>query len=298
MRRRWRREPDGTIVRVDVEEAGESAEPARPAPGTARRAKLGLALRLGFRDTYDYLGVVLLVSLLWTAAASLSLTGGLAVGSLLFAPLPGMLPGFLAALAALAGLVFVCAPLTAGCFRFARNAAARSEPEVFDLAWGYRRAFGRSLALGGVQTVVGVMLAGDSYFFLSLRQPLAGAVGVIFGYAFLFWTLMALFSWPLLAGQPAGAAPEGTLRILKKSALLVLDNFGFTLGLALVVLLLSALLWGTVIGGLVLWPGATAMLLTQAARELLRKYGLLPPDPTLDPIAGETHEFRGHGRHE
>ena len=30
------------------------------------------------------------------------------------------------------------------------------------------------------------------------------------------------------------------------------------------------------------------MIQTQATRELLRRYGILPPDPTLDPIADET----------
>ena len=37
-------------------------------------------------------------------------------------------------------------------------------------------------------------------------------------------------------------------------------------------------------------PGVVAILLTQATRELLRKYGVLGPDPTLDPIMDEVQE--------
>jgi hypothetical protein len=75
---------------------------------------------------------------------------------------------------------------------------------------------------------------------------------------------------------------------MKKGLLLLLDNFGYSLGLLAAIFIWTAVLWATVIGGVLLWPGSTAIILTQAVRELLRRYGLLPPDPTLDPIAEET----------
>ena len=43
-------------------------------------------------------------------------------------------------------LVLLMGPLTAGLFRFIRNACAHAEPEVFDLFWGFRAAAGRSIA--------------------------------------------------------------------------------------------------------------------------------------------------------
>jgi hypothetical protein len=281
--RMWKRGPDGEIVRSGPEWAEHRPPGAAPQAVLPRRASLGLALRLGFRDTYDYLGTVLLMSVVWGVAVSTSAVGGQALGYALFQRLPGLLPAFLSTLAALAGSVLMCGPLAGGFFRFARNAAAREEPDFFDLSWGFRRALGRSLSLAAVQTFGCVVLAGDAYFFLSLRNPFAAVVGALFGYAFVFWAMMSLYGWPLLAEQEIGTA-----RILAKSALLALDNFGYTLLLGLAALLLTVVLWATVVAGALLWAGALAMIFTQGTRELLRKYGVLPPDPTLDPMAGET----------
>ena len=286
-RRMWERGPDGQIVRVDLEKAAikeaRQSRKASPEGGTTKRARLGLALRLGLRDTYDYLGTVLLMSVLWTAAATTAVLGGQAVGISLFGRLPGYLPLFLSAVSALAGLVMVSGPLTAGFFRFARNAAAREEPELFDLAWGFRSALGRSLALAAAQVAGTVVLTVNCYYWLSQKHPAAIVLGTLFGYLLVFWGLLSLYSWPLLVEQELG-----TPRLLLKSFLLLLDNFLYTLLLALLCLLLSSLLWATMIAGALLWAGVMSMLLTQGTRELLRKYAILPPDPTLDPIAGES----------
>ena len=59
------------------------------APATPRsRASLGLALRLGLRDTYDYLGVLMLLSFAWTMLAFTGIVGGQAIGLTLFGALP------------------------------------------------------------------------------------------------------------------------------------------------------------------------------------------------------------------
>ena len=102
-------------------------------------------------------------------------------------------------------------------------------------------------------------------------------------YLALFWLAMILYQWPLLAEQ---SIP--TRQIIRKSALLVLDNAPFTLGVLALVAVLTVALWFSVVGAVLLWAGVLAMLTTQATRELLRKYDVLPPDPTLDPMAEET----------
>lgn len=292
--RMWRRGPEGEIIRAaPAPPAPESDVPAgEEAPGR-KRARIGIGLRLGFRDTYDYLGSVLVMSFLFAVLAGAGLTAGQSLGVALFRSLPGFLPLVLTVLLACAGLALVGGPMAAGMSRFARKAAAREEPELFDLSWGFRHALGRSMGLAGVQVFGAVLLLGNGAFYLSQRSLPFLVLGVSMGYLALFWLAAALYQWPLLIEQQLSVS-----RTVKKSALLVLDNVPFTAALTLVVLALTAVLWVSVVGAVLVWGGALAMLTTQATRELLRKYELLPPDPTLDPIADETHELRGHGRHE
>lgn len=303
MQRMWRRGPDGEILRAAPEpqgavepgagsgEGGESDAPrsgaprstTEKAPSAPGRARLSIGLRLGLRDTYDYLGAVLLISVGWSAVFGIAVIGGHAAARAPAGGLPGALPSLLGVFGAFAAAVLVGGPLAAGAFRFARNAAARQEPDLFDLAWGFREAPARSIRLAALHGAVGVILAGDSLFFITQKSPAAVVLGALLGYAALFWGLMMLYAWPLLVEQETGVRA-----IVRKSALLVLDNLGYTVGVGLIMLALTGALWISVVGGVVLWAGATAMLLTQATRELLRKYHVLPPDPTLDPIAEET----------
>ncbi len=299
-RRLWQRGPDGEIIRAAPDEITSQEgltpgelESGEPEPQPRRRAHLGLALRLGFRDTYDYLGAVLVMSLAAALIPMAGMFGGYAAGTALSSPFPDRLSALLAILMALLGGAAVGGPVAAGLYRFSRNAAARSEPEVFDLGWGFRSALGRSVGLGLIQALGAALLAGNGYFYLFQRQTVWVVLGAIFGYLLLFWLLMLLYQWPLFIEQDL--APVAAVR---KSALLVLDNFGYSLGVGLVAALLSVLLWAFLVPGVLLWGGAMALISTQATRELLRKYGVLGPDPTLDPIADETHEFGGRGWHE
>lgn len=282
-RRMWQRGSDGQIVRAPSAPAEpQNAPGAPPHASPTRSVRLGLALRLGARDTYDHLGAILLISLIWTMSVGLGLVGGQTVGVFLFRGFAPQFTALLSLLLAGVGLVVIGSPLTAGVFRFTRNAAARQEPELFDLAWGFRHALGRTLGLGAIQAVGVLLLAGNCYFYVLQRWPVLVVVGAVFGYLLLFWSVACLYQWPLLAEQEL--SPVATV---KKSALLVLDNFPYTLGLGLLLVLLTAICWATVLGGAVLWPGLAAMFLTQATRELLRKYGILGPDPTLVPVAVE-----------
>lgn len=282
-RRMWQRGADGQIIRApSAPPEPQNAPGAPPYASPPRRAHFGQALRLGARDTYDHLGAILLISLIWTLSVGSGVVGGQAAGIILFSGLAPQLTLLLSLLLAGVGLVVIGSPLTAGVFRYTRNAAARQEPELFDLAWGFRHALGRTLGLGALQAVGVLLLAGNSYFYVLQRWPVLVVVGAVFGYLLLFWSLTCLYQWPLLVEQELSPVAA-----IKKSALLLLDNFPYTLGLGLVLVLLTAICWATVLGGAVLWVGLAAMFLTQATRELLRKYGVLGPDPTLDPGADE-----------
>jgi uncharacterized membrane protein YesL len=296
MSRRWRRLPDGSIERTQEEPAPESPASHQPGGGEGgprRRARVLLALRLALRDTYDHLGMVLLISLVGGLLASAGTLGGQAMGRAAFARLPGDLPGLMSIVSAMAGLALIGGPWAAGVFRYSRNAATRREPELFDLLWGFREALGRAVRLAGIQLGIGLVLAFNVVFHLSQPHPVWVVVGAVFAYLLFFWALACQYQWPLLVEQEL--PPR---RAVVKSALLVLDNPGYTIVLGLATLVLSSLLWATVLGGFLLWGGLLGMLWTQGTRELLRKYGALPPDPTLDPMADETHEFGGRGWHE
>ena len=280
--RLWRRGPDGEIERSPEPPVPEGERLSRLKHASAR-----LALKLGFRDTYDHLGAVVFISLLWTCVASVVLWSGYAVGQTLFIGLPGQLPAFLSTLTALLSLTLVGGPLLAGCYRFARNACARQEPELLDLTWGFRVALKPGLALAAAQFFGVLLLGGNAAFYLSLRQPVLMALGALFGYLLVFWLLSMLYQWPLLVVQEADPKPPRAGAAIRKSALLVLDNLGFTLLVAAVGLLISAILGVTLVGAALLWLGTMGMVQTQATRELLRRYNVLSPDPTLDPVADE-----------
>jgi hypothetical protein len=285
--RLWQRGPDGDISRAPE-------PPPLPEDGERltrlKRASAGLALKLGFRDAYDTLGAVVFISLLGVGAASIVAFAGYSVGHWFFGTLPGQLPAFLSTLTALLGLTLIGGPLLAGCFRFARNACARQEPELFDLSWGFRTALKPSLALAAAQFFGTLLLGGNAAFYLSQRHPAYLALGALFGYLLVFWLLAMQYQWPLLVVQETEPKRPRAGASIRKSALLVLDNLGFTMVVSVACLLVSVVLWVTMVGAAILWLGATAMLQTQATRELLRRYDVLPPDPTLDPIASEVED--------
>jgi len=240
-------------------------------------------LRLGFRDAYDTLGTGVLASLAYALLAGAGLFGGQALGAEAFRSLPGVLPWIGGGTAALLGWALVGGPAAAGVFQFARKTAAREEPEVFDLAWGFRAAFGRSVGLAAVQALGLALAAGNSVFYFAQGSLAPALLGAGFAYAAALWAVACLYQWPLLVQEPEASV----LKVVRKSALLVLANPGYTAGLALVCLLLTALLCLTIAGAFLLWAALLAALTTQATRELLRKYGVLGPDPTLDPITDE-----------
>lgn len=282
----WRRLPDGTVVR----QAAQPAPASGPAEKPAHRPSLRIALRVALRDCWDHLGVLLLASLLTPILGSSAVAAGFWAASAMASGLPGQLPFLASLLLAQFCLSLVLGPLAGGLFRFCRNAAARSEPEMLDLLWGFRDAPGLCLRLALLQGGTLLLLGINCAFYFTWRNLPGYLLGMLTLYGLLFWLVTSLYHWPFVA--------QGETRvrtIVRKSALLVLDNGLYSLGLALAWVLVTVLLWMIVLPGALLRGGCSAMLATQATRELLRKYGVLPPDPTLDPIADETTQFRVSG---
>jgi hypothetical protein len=260
------------------------APPTAPAPfwRTARRA---------LAEVYDYLGTVLVTS------ALLGLVG-MVVGWLLAAGLLAIWPaggseratgptGWFPVLLALMLAATAIGPLLAGTARLMHLIAAREDPALVDLFREARLHARSGALLAAIQTSVTLLLIVDLLFFAAATAGALRWLAVPVFYLLLFWGFALPYQWPLYAG---GAGRP--LAVVRKSALLVLDNLPFTLGVGLLTLLFTLLCVASTVGLLLLWPGALAIFHTIATRALLRRYGLLPAEPESCP-EGEPWRLSG-----
>jgi hypothetical protein len=277
-----------------VPEKKRKGEPRDPAEsqsasmtaGAAPPARLGSALRSGLRAVWDRLGLVIAMSLTWSVLASFSLT----LGRLLPASLPTLLRLGITALIAVA----VLAAPTAGVFTVAYLISAREEASYIDFWRGGITLLGPAVRLALIQLAVLIMFVVNLWFYVPMGHTIGSTALVIGLYAFVFWSLMAVYHWPLLVAQERGLfdAPEhrarrGAVAVLRRAFFLVLGSPGFSLGLLLALAILSALLFATLALPALLWIGAVGLLSTQALRALLVRYEVLPPPVVEAPIPDE-----------
>jgi hypothetical protein len=164
-------------------------------------------------------------------------------------------------------------PLLAGTARLVRAIVAREDPAIGDLFREARRHARHGAHLSSLQAGGTLLLGVDLLFFANAAGPIRWLAVPVF-YLGLFWMLMLPYQWPLAA--EVGGAP---LVVIRKSALLVLDNLPFASGVALLSLLFTLLCAASTVGLALLWPGVLAFYHTIATRALLRRYALLPPEP-------------------
>ncbi len=220
--------------------------PSRNAAGP-KRARAADMLRPTFKrffwHTYDHLGTLIGANVLWLVVC----------------------------------LGVVTAPAaTAGLFYLARRIAAEEDAHISDFWVGFRRDFVPSLKLGAFTLAVAALFWFNADFYGRLRGGLAfggTALATLLVWSGAFLVLMHAHLHPLLAGGERGLA-----RLLKKSALLVLDNTGFTVGITLQAFVLAVICLVTGIGLLLVLASLLATLLATGHRELLKKYFPEPPD--------------------
>jgi uncharacterized membrane protein YesL len=209
-----------------------------PAPRNPRTADI---LRPTFRrflwNAFDHLGLLVVANLIWLALC---------------------LP------------VLTAPASTAALFHLGRKVAASEEVSLQDFFTGFRIHFVPSLKAGAfaLTALAVVWLNVDFYSHLGGRATLPGMLlAAVMVWAGAFVAVMHVHLLPLIVYG------ERSLRVaLRKSALLVLDNPGFSIGLA--VQALSVALLCVITGaGLVFGLGSfLAVLLTTGHRELLKKY--------------------------
>jgi uncharacterized membrane protein YesL len=172
--------------------------------------------------------------------------------------------------------VVLCLPVvtapaaTAGLFHLTRQIDSGREVSLRDFFAGFRLRFIPALKLGIVDATALLVLWVNIDFYSHLRGAgaLPGmilAAAMIWLAAFLF--LMHAHLYPLLSEG------ETNLRqLLRKSALLTLDNLAFTIGITFQALSLSILCVVTGAGLVLINGSLVAVLLTAGHRELRGKY--------------------------
>lgn len=205
-------------------------------------------------NSYDHLGLLVVANLLWLALCIPVITAPAA---------------------------------TAGLFRLARGIADHEPVTIRDFFDGFREHFFPALRAGALALAVAVVLWVNVDFYSHLGGP-AIIPGMLLA-AVMIWiaAFMLLLHAHLFALIVGGE--RGTRAALRKSALLTLDNPGFTIGITVQALSVAALCVVTGAGLVLALGSLLAVLLTTGHRELLKKYF---PDSEAAQEPAETRTLR------
>lgn len=216
--------------------------------GSGRSPRAADLLRPAFTralwNTYDHIGLLVIANLIWVALC----------------------------------LPVVTAPAsTAGLFHLARKIGKGEEVSLRDFFIGFRQHFLPALRLGAVDLAVLLLLWVNVDFYSHLRG-VATIPGMVLAAAMVwlaaFFFLMHAHLCPLLV-----EGETSLKQLLRKSALLTLDNLAFTIGIAVQGLALSVLCVITGAGLVLIHGSVVAVLLVAGHDELRRKYHSWEPRP-------------------
>jgi uncharacterized membrane protein YesL len=219
-----------------------SQDPARLAPGRGSEStRAADILHPTFKrflwNSYDHIGLLVCANLLWL----------------------------------LLSLPLITAPAaTAGLFQIAKRIADHEPPTIRDFLEGFRAHFFPALRAGALTLAVGAVLWVniDFYSHLRGRASLPGMLlAAVIVWIALFVLLIQAHLFPLIVG-----GERSTRAALRKSALLTLDNPGYTVGITVQAVSVSALCVLTGAGLVLALGSLLAVLLTTGHRELLKKY--------------------------
>lgn len=256
---------------------------------------LARAMKMAFWVTYDHLGKFLLLGLIWSLAL-------LVPGWVAFAGLSSDQPAVRAVIGLPAALIAfgIVLPIpSAGLAHLIKVLIDERDGSIGDFFRGIRRYALPAIAIG-ILFVFGMASLGTSTWFYAAKlrdtAPWLGyAISGIALWCLLFAALMALLVLPTLVQKKAGLGET-----LKLTALLVLDNPLFSLGLAVQVLALTALCLAIFPLFIFVYGPALAALTGSAYEMLARKYalkaaesGAVPEPPAV--LADEEDDYLNRG---
>lgn len=276
---------------IEAEKVGAEGSGSQEGRGTAR-ALPGLSawrtLQFGIRAAWEALGLV--------CAASLTLFAALTLPFILLWCVRVERQNGSSALAWLfaAGsfllILLIVPPLYGGLCWLVHRVLTHDEPAYTDLWRGAARLYGRAVALGAIQIGVTGILTANLLFYLSRGRFGFLLLAVGFFYLLLFWFMNALYHWPLLIACEADllrredSSKSGLSAVFRNGLVLTVSAPGYTFLLLFVLVLLAVPLLLSGVGCALVLPGLKAFLMTQATRDQLVRFGILPapPDPDED----------------
>jgi uncharacterized membrane protein YesL len=222
--------------------------------------KAGAVILGALKDTYGYLGTVLLVSVVWFAAAA----AGIFVVTLFAESL----------LVALPVVIVITSPLIGAGF-YVTNLILRGDYVVpRDFIEGARKLFWRSLAVSAAQVTLASILVLDIVWFLARPTWLSKIVALVFVYVLLFVVMVSTYLFPVIVNQDVGFR-----QTLKNAALLTLANPFYSLIIAVFqvgVAVLSLRFVPPVF--CMAYLGFIGLLGNRATVVLLKHYGVIPDE--------------------
>lgn len=276
------------VTTLELTRPNDSNSEERIAPKTISPPRLGRTLKLGIRTCWDSLGFV--------CAGSLTLFASLCIPVTVL----GLFPGRTAAAFVCAIIyLFVAPPIFAGICWLVHTVYECDEPSYADLWRGARLLYWRALGLGTVHLLGTAVLVANILFYLSRPSLAFLLLAIGFAYGLLFWVMNMLYHWPLLAATAAGILRRdgdqsaGLASVFRNGFLLTVSAPGYTFALAVILIAITLPLVVSGVGAALVAPGFSAFLTTQATRDQLVRFGVLPAPPDPDePVGDERWRMR------
>lgn len=229
---------------------------------------LGRALKMAFWVTYDHLGKLLVANLIASAMVLPPLM--VAVGAFASGAAGAWLMVGLPAATVAVGVALPVA--MAGIAHLAKELVDTKDGSLSTMVAGMRLYAVKAIGVGLTLWFAMLCLSCSVWFYASRGLPVApwAAYGLsaLALWALAFVMLTAMFALPALVQKK-----EGVRATIRLAALLVVDNPGFALGLAVQVAAVSVMLIMPPVA-LLLYFSVVAVLLTSSYEQLARKYAL------------------------
>jgi uncharacterized membrane protein YesL len=241
---------------------------------------------MAFWVFYDHLGKLVLGGLIWSAALLAPTLAGLA------ALMTG--DAVLAAAVAVPAAAILFGALipvfAAGMAHLTKVLIDTGEGTLLDLFRGVRLYWRRALGIGAAYVTVAVVMVTSAWFYVTRLGSTAPLIGYAIG-GLAAWCLVLAILTQMLVMPALVQKKCGVLATLKLSALLVLDNPLFCLGLSMHFAALAVLAVVVPPFG-VFFAGALAVVLSSTSYEMLaRKYAAIERERTGADEGGAGREY-------